>query len=93
MIPNCFTGNLYSVKKGESVTPIAEKFNVSLANLLQQNPHIHDSSHIATDQVLCIPNKGIRLPCDIPLHPAKNSKTTAKGRSVIRKFGFHIEIR
>ena len=53
--PSCPLGFLYTVQAGESLTRIANRFNVRLEDLLRVNPQIADPSLIFVGQSICIP--------------------------------------
>ena len=53
--PSCPLGFLYTVQPGESLTRIANRFNVRLEDLLQANPQITDANLIFVGQAICIP--------------------------------------
>lgn len=52
--PTC-TGTVYIVRKGETISTIAAKFQVTTEAILRANPQIKDGSVIFTGQVICIP--------------------------------------
>ena len=53
--PATCSGTLYTVRKGESLTAIAQRANLTVEALLQANPQISDVNVIFTGQVICIP--------------------------------------
>ncbi|MCG8641640.1 MAG: LysM domain-containing protein, partial [Desulfobacterales bacterium] len=54
-IPECQNGNLYMIKKGETLNSVSDKFKISLNTLLNANPQIEDSEIIFPGQIICIP--------------------------------------
>lgn len=55
MRPACPNGFLYTVKSGDTMYFIAQRFGVSLNDLIAANPQIPDPNLIYPGQVLCIP--------------------------------------
>ncbi|MDN5345470.1 MAG: hypothetical protein PWQ18_1584, partial [Clostridia bacterium] len=64
--PPCPGGFYYTVQQGDSMYTIAQKFGVSLNDLMAANPQITDPNLIYPGQVLCIPKAmppGPPVPC------------------------------
>ncbi len=49
------TPRLYRIKSGDTLGKIADRFNVSVADILAANPQITDPNHIEPRQVIVIP--------------------------------------
>lgn len=54
-VPPCPNGTLYTVRQGDTMFLIAQRFNVSLNALIAANPQVADPNRIQVGQVLCIP--------------------------------------
>ncbi len=54
-VPNCVGGVLYMVQKGESLNYIANKFELTLDELLEANPQIVNPNLIFPGQEICLP--------------------------------------
>lgn len=52
--PPCPEGNYYTVRPGDTLNAIAQRYNISLDDLIEANPYI-DPNRISVGQVLCIP--------------------------------------
>lgn len=53
---SCPTGVLHMVRKGENLVSIAEKYNLTLEELLEANPEIKNPDLFFPGQMICIPN-------------------------------------
>jgi len=53
--PPCPGGQLYTVRQGDTLFRIAQRFNVSLDALIRANPQITDPSRLTIGQQICIP--------------------------------------
>lgn len=70
--PACPGGFLYTVQPGDTLFAIAQKFGVSLQDLIASNPQIKDPSLIFPGQVICIP--AVKRPfCPATLDPTPNA--------------------
>ncbi|BCV21414.1 SafA/ExsA family spore coat assembly protein [Moorella sp. Hama-1] len=63
MQPACPNGFLYTVKSGDTMYFIAQRFGVHLNDLIAANPQIPDPNLIYPGQVICIPVKPSPGPC------------------------------
>ncbi|MDI3279911.1 MAG: LysM domain-containing protein [Bacillota bacterium] len=63
--PPC-DGQLYTVQPGETMSALAERFDVSFDALVAANPQVTNPARLLVGQVLCIPRVA---PPYLPLHP------------------------
>lgn len=54
-VPPCPGGFPYIVQPGDTMFFIAQRFNISLDDLIAANPHIADPDRIFPGQVICVP--------------------------------------
>ena len=52
--PACPEGNYYNIRPGDTLNEIAQRFNVSLDDLIEANPGI-DPNALNIGQVICVP--------------------------------------
>lgn len=62
-VPETCTGQLYTVRQGDTLGSIAAAFGVDLAALIAANPQIADPNRIFPGQVICIPRE---MPVECP---------------------------
>ncbi len=62
---SCVGGTAYTIRRGDSFFLIAQRFNVTLANLLAANPGV-DPARLQVGQVICVP----AVPTPTPTCPA-----------------------
>ena len=53
---SCEYGNFYVMGRGETLFMIADRFGISLAELLKMNPYLNPAYYLA-GQVIIVPNK------------------------------------
>jgi LysM repeat protein len=53
------TPRLYRIKSGDSLSRIATRFRVTVAEILAANPQITDPDHISVGQVIVIPPRTV----------------------------------
>lgn len=80
---NC-PGFLYTIRSGESLFTIAQRFGLSISFLLQANPQIIDPSIIYPGQVICIPFPSPPGICRGFLYTVVSGDTIAR---IARRFG------
>ena len=54
-VPSCPGGQLYTVRSGDTLFRIAQRFNVSLDALIRANPQITNPDRLQVGQRICIP--------------------------------------
>ena len=52
--PPCPEGNYYTIRSGDTLYAIAQRYNVSLDDLREANPYV-DPNRLRVGQVICIP--------------------------------------
>ncbi|MEW6080479.1 MAG: SafA/ExsA family spore coat assembly protein [Bacillota bacterium] len=55
--PACPGGFLYTVRRGDTLFTIAQRFGVSLQAIIRANPQIANPNLIFPGQVICVPSK------------------------------------
>lgn len=85
MFPPCSNGNYYTVHEGDTLYLLAERFEISLSNLVNANPQIQSATHFVAGQTICIPTSGIKYPCSSILLPSDNTFANAGGIALVRK--------
>lgn len=73
----------YTIKKGDSLTKIANKFNLPVTSILATNPQIKDADHIFVGQILHIPNMQDVPPAPEFDTPTDSSLLILRARSVV----------
>lgn len=66
--PAICTGEYYIVRRGDTLSAIAQRYNVSIQELLRANPQITDPNLIYAGQVICIPRRMV-APVPAPTPP------------------------
>ena len=93
--PPGFQGR-YTVKSGDTMFLIAQRFGVSLQDLIRANPHISDPNKIFPCDVLCVPGKP-HQDCRIPKHcpPGFQGRYTVKPGDtmflIAQRFGVSLQ--
>ncbi|NLP37438.1 MAG: LysM peptidoglycan-binding domain-containing protein [Firmicutes bacterium] len=92
--PPGFQGR-YTVKPGDTMFLIAQRFGVSLQALIKANPHISDPNKIFPCDVLCVPGKV--QDCRVPKHcpPGFQGRYTVKPGDtmflIAQRFGVSLQ--
>lgn len=84
----CPGGFHYTVQTGDSMYSIAQKFNVSLEDLIAANPQIKDPNLIYPGEVLCIPGRPVAHCRHGFIYIVKPGDTLT---SIARTFGVTVE--
>jgi spore coat assembly protein SafA len=83
--PPGFQGR-YTVRQGDTMFLIAQRFGVSLNALIAANPHISNPNIIFPGDVLCVPgtSPAPTIPASIMLNPQTGTLTDARGAALLR---------
>ncbi|MEG1813363.1 MAG: LysM peptidoglycan-binding domain-containing protein [Clostridia bacterium] len=57
----CVSGSLYTVRRGDTFTSIAERYGISTLELSERNPYV-DQYNLAVGQTLCVPRQNRPVP-------------------------------
>ncbi|MBE3580654.1 MAG: LysM peptidoglycan-binding domain-containing protein [Thermoanaerobacteraceae bacterium] len=88
-IPPCPEGNLYTIRPGDTLFAIAQRFGISVDDLIEANPGI-DPNNLQVGQIICIP-----LAVPPPVCPPGSTIYTIRAGdtffSIARRFGISVE--
>ncbi len=69
--PECPNGILYQIRAGDTLFALAQRFGVTVAEILAANPLITDPNQLRVGQIICIPRPAPAVPfCVLLLTPA-----------------------
>ena len=83
----------YTVKPGDTLSKIAMRNGVSLAQLLQANPQITNPNNIKVGDVINVPDSGVTtentkpLPSNVPTAPSTSGAAGALGQAIADALG------
>ncbi|MGM0471029.1 MAG: LysM peptidoglycan-binding domain-containing protein [Bacillota bacterium] len=87
--PSCPNGNYYQIRPGDTLYEIAEKFNISVADLEEANPRL-EPNNLSIGEIICVPVAVPPVEC-----PENAVPYEVRGGdsfySIARKFGVTVD--